>query len=353
MPKELNGVTAGADTSTGTTTETSSFDMGAASDQLGDDLLAGLGISPSEQERHAPDPKPVPVPSTEAAAETDTPDTNTDATPSETEATPPAGDTPPDSTAAPQTWRPEAQQAWASLPEVVRQEIVKREQDMFAGLEQYKVAAAEGAKYTEALAPFQTIFQTYGIDPAQQVAGLMNAHLTLTMGTPEQKQALVQQFVNDYGLSNIQLDTPYVDPAVSSLQSELRQVRMQLDAQRSQISRETEAKIQDDVAKFAADAKNVHFNTVYADMAQLLQSGVSTTLQDAYDKAVWANPVTRAAEIKRQQDAERQKQADVAAKARLKTGVTVKSTGSGGTATTGTMDDTMAEVLANIQARTA
>lgn len=344
-------VTAGA-TPTSTATPEPSYDINAMSDSLGSDLLSGLGLTP-RQERT---PKPVPAdPALDKPEETNldggTPAPATPPAGTPDSATPPAGTPAPTAKVVPGTWRPEAQQAWDTLPDVVKDEVLKREQDMFAGLEQYKADAAQGQSFSEALKPFEQIFQTYGIDPAKQVAGLMNAHLTLSMGSPEQKQALINQLVKDYGLYNLQVDSPYVDPTVASLQTEVKNLRMALDAQQSQTSREMESKINAEVAAFAADPKNVHFNAVFQDMAQLLQSGVSKSLQDAYDKAVWANPVTREAVMKAQHEAERQEQARIAEEARKKTGVKVKATGSGGTATIGTMDDTLAETLAAIQSR--
>jgi len=51
--------------------------------------------------------------------------------------------------------------------------------------------------------------------------------------------------------------------------------------------------IQGQIKTFAADPKNVHFETVKAHMAALLKGGIAKDLQDAYDQAVYANPQTR------------------------------------------------------------
>ena len=45
---------------------------------------------------------------------------------------------------APKTWRPEAAAKFATLPPEVQQEVLKREEDIFKGLEGYKADASIG-----------------------------------------------------------------------------------------------------------------------------------------------------------------------------------------------------------------
>ena len=47
---------------------------------------------------------------------------------------------------------------------------------------------------------------------------------------------------------------------------------------------------------FAADPAHPYFDDVANDITALLRGGGAKDLADAYDKAVWANPVTRAKE---------------------------------------------------------
>ena len=65
------------------------------------------------------------------------------------------GDPPaPDSVAPPKTWRSEAAGMWAQLPPAVQQEVLKREADIFQGIEQYRDLAQTGRAFQQTLAPF-------------------------------------------------------------------------------------------------------------------------------------------------------------------------------------------------------
>ena len=93
---------------------------------------------------------------------------------------------------APKTWRPEAAAKFATLPPEVQQEVLKREEDIFKGLESYKADASIGKALKGVVQPYLQVFQSQGIDPIQQVSGLMRAHVALATGTPEQKQQFFQ-----------------------------------------------------------------------------------------------------------------------------------------------------------------
>lgn len=90
----------------------------------------------------------------------------------------------------PKTWRPEAAAKFATLPPEVQQEILKREEDIFKGLESYKADASIGKALKGVVQPYMHIFQAQGVDPIQQVSGLMRAHVALATGTPRAKTAI-------------------------------------------------------------------------------------------------------------------------------------------------------------------
>ena len=264
----------------------------------------------------------------------------------------------------PKTWRKEAVAHWQTLPEVARAEILKREDDIFKGLEQYRELAGVGRNFQQALSPFQDTLRQYNVDPVQQVAGLMQAHITLATGTAEQKHALFSRLAADYGVNLAQLaaaadpsNAPFVDPAVQALQSNLQSLQSRLDA----AERDRQLTLQRDYEKqieaFSADPANAHFQEVVNDMAVLLEKGVVKTLSEAYEKAVWANPVTRQKELDRQSAAAAEKAkadaAERAAKARRQTAGVVRVSARGGSAAAplGSIDDTLAETLRAIQSR--
>ncbi len=267
-------------------------------------------------------------------------------------ATPPAASTP----QPPKTWRPEAAAKFATLPPEVQQEILKREEDIFKGLESYKADASIGKAFKEVVQPYMHIFQSQGIDPMQQVSGLMRAHVALATGTPEQKQQFFQYLAKEYGV-DLGAEAPYIDPQVASLQKQLSDLQSRLNGREQREANEVRSKLQAEIDAFASDPAHPYFDEVANDIAGLLRSGAAKDLKDAYDKAIWANPITRAKEQARlTAEAEAKAKAEAAERAkqaRKATGANVKSSAkaASGTAPLGSIDDTLNAALAAIKSR--
>lgn len=327
------------------------FDMGAAVDSLSGELGFDPETPQDQDDLHV------------EIGETDLQKAeNADLTPpADNQDTPPA-DAPPTPSAIepPKTWRKEALEQWNALPEVVKAEVLKREEDIFRGLETYRADATFGKSLKSVLDPYLPILQQYNIDPAAQVANLMQAHHTLALGAPEQKVAFMRQLAQEYGIDLGELSgagAPFVDPAVDALQKELQAVKSTLSARERVEAQQRMQSIQTEIEQFASDPANEHFDTVANDIAALLKAGTAKDLKDAYEKAVWANPVTRAKLVAKQQaEAAAQAKAEAAkraaaAKSASSVVVRAKPSSASGTAPIGSMDDTMQETLAAIQAR--
>lgn len=324
------------------------FDMDAASASLGEDLF---GASPDAAD-HADDDGidlQVDLPADggdDAAAAAD---------PATADPAAPAAPASP-ALEVPKTWRSEAAAKWATIDPQVQAEILKREEDIFKGLEGYKADAGLGRQFQQVVAPYQQIFQQSGINPMQQVSELMRAHVALATGTPEQKQQFFQRLAQDYG---VQLggDAPYVDPQVAGLQKQLSDLQSRLMGRERQEATTMQENLQREIDTFAADPKHPHFDEVASDIAGLIRSGAAKDLADAYEKAVWANPVTRAKEQARltaESDAKRA--ADAAAKAeaaKKAVGANVKSKAKAASAAAprGSIDDTLSAALTAIRSR--
>lgn len=257
---------------------------------------------------------------------------------------------------APKTWRPEAAAKFASLPPEVQQEVLKREEDIFRGLEAYKADASIGKALKGIVQPYMQVFQAQGIDPLQQVSGLMRAHVALSTGTPEQKQQFFQHLAKEYGVE-LGMEAPYIDPQVAGLQKQLAELQSRLNGREQQEIAEARSKLQAEIDAFASDPAHQYFDEVANDIAGLLRSGAAKSLQEAYEKAVWANPITRAKEQARlTAEAEAKAKAEAAEKAkqaRKAIGANVKSSAkaASGTAPLGSIDDTLSAALAAIKSR--
>ena len=256
----------------------------------------------------------------------------------------------------PKTWRADAAAKWAAIDPLVQAEILKREEDIFKGLESYKADAGMGRQLQQVIAPYQQIFQQSGIDPMQQVSELMRAHVALATGTPEQKQMFFQRLAQDYGV-NLGGETPYVDPQVAGLQKQLSDLQSRLMGRERQEQSTMQANLQREIDTFASDPKHPHFDEVASDIAGLLRSGAAKDLADAYEKAIWANPVTRAKEQARltaESNAKAAQEAAARAEAAKKAaGANVKSKAKAASAAAprGSIDDTLSAALTEIRSR--
>ena len=277
-------------------------------------------------------------------------------------ATPAAAPSAPDPLATPPgTWRKEAAAVWAKLDPVARQEVLKREQDIFQGLEGYKADAQMGRSLQQVLQPYQHIFQQLGINPVQQLAGLLNTHHALATGDPATKAQLMQRIIKDYGIDPNALrpaeDAPYVAPEVQNLQNLVQRLQSRLDGQDQQRFTAAQASAAKDVETFAANPANKYFDEVANDIAHLLSTKSAGSLQEAYEKAVWLNPVVRTKHLadldkanKAAAETERLNRLK-ASKAAMSANVRASSKPGSGTAPLGTMDDTLKQTLADIQSR--
>lgn len=332
------------------------FDMESAVNELGVEL--GFDVAePAEKE--APPLPPAEVPAAPSNEGTESPATPASSSAPEAPATVPA----PAPISAPNTWRAEAAAEFSKLPPIVQQEVLKREEDIFKGIEGYKAEAAFGRGLKTVLDPYLPTLAQYGISPETQVKSMMEANYVLAFGAPQEKAALVRQIINDYKISPEDLgfigndSLQALPPEVIDLQRQVQTLNSQLTATQRQREEEKKSEITRHVQTFASDPKNVYFEELSNDIAHLLRTGAEKTIEAAYEKAMWMNPVVRAKELSRQQaeqaEAARKAAEAKAAEAKKAVAANVRPKAKSGSATAplGSMDDTLSQALAAIRDR--
>lgn len=320
------------------------LDLDGAIDSIGTEIVS-RPEEPGEAELEATPAAPAepaePAPVTEAPETPETP-----ATP----ATEPVVPSVP-ATKAPPTWRPEASAEWAKIPETVQQEILKREADMFSGLEQYKTQAQAASGVMSAIQPFMPILQQHNIQPEVMVKNLLSAQYTLATGSPQQKTAMLQRLAKDYGVE-WGADAQMLDPQVS--EHDQRLARLEQNWMQDVQSR-TMQEVQTFASELGQDGKPLrpYFDDVANDIVGLIKSGQAADLSDAYEKAVWLNPGTRAKEVERLKAATQRQAQEAAEAARKAEAANVRTSAKAVTAGSpvGSMDDTLMETLKDIKSR--
>jgi len=249
---------------------------------------------------------------------------------------------------APSSWKPAAQEAYLKAergepltPEEVRiltNEANRRESDFHRGVEEFKTHAQKARAYEAAIAPYQQTLQSMGVDAPTAISALLKADHTLRYSDPATKAQYFQQLAQQYGidLQAVQ-NAPQVDPQTQYLMNQLNELRQTQQQWHNSIQQQEQTRANQELEQFN-NAGNAHFEAVRGDMADLLETGKATSLQDAYEKAVWMNPDIRQSLIE-QQRLDAQKKATAEAQAiRAKTAaVSVKgsSPSAGGVQTNG------------------
>lgn len=363
---------AAAVTTTAPEGETPALDVAAAVESISQDL--DIGVPEGEQEEAAatttteaqPSTKPGEKPPVEgqppatAAAKTGEEEEEEVDDPSK----PPESPYHQDPAQPPKSWRAEAAAAWANIPPVIQAEIHRREADMYRGLEHYKVGHSVGNAFKRAVEPFMPTLQRHGLDPFQHTATLMQYHAQLALGTPEQKLQMFRQLAADYQipLDQVLAEAPALDPQVAALTEELSGIKSAHEQLAQRMLEEKRGQLTSEVSAFAADTeRHPYFNEVADEIVRLFQVGAVRTLKEAYEKAVWTNPVVRQREIARIQAASSAKSAtDAAAKVQAAASATAanlkskpKPASSALTGTLGSIDDTLNETMADIKKRDA
>lgn len=321
--------TIGSDTAT---EAQGSFDMDSASDAIGANLFP-------EQDTHTEEPGDISEPEPMVA-----------------DATTPAP-VPVEPVAAPKSWPKEMHEHWGTVPKPVQDYWQTREKQMLDGLEQYKQSAQYGKALSDVLAPYQPILQSKGLDAPRAVADLMQAYVAMTQGTPEQRATAYAQIGKNLGITLPAPGTeaPQADPQLRALQEQFQQMQSVLTSQQQATYQAAQSKALQEVEAFAADATHPHFEVLQDDILGFLKLG--DTLQSAYEKAVWANPVTRTKELaKTQIEVETKLKENARLQALPKK--QAKSVNIGGrdtqkapTEPLGSMEDTIKSTLANIRSR--
>lgn len=253
--------------------------------------------------------------------------------------------------AAPNTWKREAASTWAALPPEARREIQRREGDFHKGIEQYKEAAKFSQDFGRAIQPFEATLRTAGVQPIQAVEALLASDHVLRYGTPAQKAAKFAAMASHYGIDTGTMASPEnqtpVDPNFSNLNQRVDQLTSYLQQQNVSHQKAEEHALNSEIARFSSDPANAHFESVKGHMAALLQAGLAEDLKSAYEQAVYANPQTRTAVQRQQEQVDREEKARKVAIAKQASSVNVRTRTAvqAGIPENQTMEETMRGVL--------
>ena len=215
---------------------------------------------------------------------------------------------------APKTWRKEAKAEYDKLPDTIKKEIHRREEDIHRGIAQYK---NEANSWKEVVAPFVENIRASGVDERHAVKHLLSVENSLRNGDPHTKAAVLANLIKGYSIDMDLLVNPNkIDPSrIQNFQryENERMHRLNAQQQLDQINlRETDKAVNDfsKDKEFIKDAEPVMIRIIQGMSAQE-RAGKSHAqiLDEAYQAAIWQVPAIRQTLLDRQAEQSR-KQAE-------------------------------------------
>jgi hypothetical protein len=242
----------------------------------------------------------------------------------------------------PASWKKDYHDVWQTADDRMKEYAWQREEQMKAGVQPLMEKARIADQFNEVLNPYMETIRGLGMDAPKAVKALMEADHALRYSDPQQKQQLFMRLAQQYGVNlgdMSQLPQQMVDPNISALQQELNRVRGEVLSWKEQQEQVQNQSLLSEIDSFAMRAE--HFEEARPTMISLLQSGVATTLEDAYEKALRLDDnLYQQVQQSRQAQVETQQKvvANQAAKKARAAAVSVRSAAPGATTATKAQD---------------
>lgn len=230
-----------------------------------------------------------------------------------------AATTAPATRAAPKSWAKEQHEHWAKLDPKVQDYIEQRERQAEEGITRY---SRELRTLNEAIAPYQDVLKSAGVDAPTAIKALMEAHKQMSVADEGQRAAYFAKMAKHYGIDVTRLgqaaqiaDEP---AAVKELRERTERIEREHRLRTESEHKAVRERVASEVSAFAdakdekGNLKHPYFDDCAEDIAVLVNAG--HTLDQAYERAVYANPVTRAKELQRLQS-----ESEAALRAKAKT----------------------------------
>lgn len=196
---------------------------------------------------------------------------------------------------------------WKNLPPDVQRELNRREEDFRKAFANRDDEVVLGRRFTEIVGPYMAQMRAEGAEPLKAVAELLNTAYVLRTASPQQKGQLLWRTAQQFGadMRQIPQGQQAFDPNLHAVNQQLAALQAEIKKQDTLRQQQEQAGIDGLIQSFSADtAAHPYFEAVKGEMAALLQGGGAKDLQEAYDKAVWANPDIRSSLLAEQKTAE-------------------------------------------------
>jgi hypothetical protein len=228
---------------------------------------------------------------------------------------------------APISWTAEQKAKFASLPPDTQAYIAQRDKESHEAITRAGQQIKAFEPIGKVIEQYGHVFQKNGLQPHDGIARMMAVNEMLE----QNPRAAIAEIAKAYGVNlQGQTDEQNATPEsqrIAELEARLARQESHLTAQERQREAAESNTLAREIADFAKDKP--HFETVRKVMAGLMSSGAAETMQDAYDRAVYADPTIRqsllAEEQGKAEEARKAAEAERVKAAKKAAGVNVKS----------------------------
>jgi hypothetical protein len=265
---------------------------------------------------------------------------------------------------APASWRAASKDKWAKIDPDIREEILKREEDMNRGVQSLKEKSEYGSRLTNAASPYMAMIQSKGATLESFIVGQGNTMYGLQYGTPDQKVSILRNMAGMAGIDLANIQPPSeIERQLSPYMQKIQHLEQQINQQNQAATSQQDMSINQALTAFETEIDekgglthpyfaNVQ-NEMIAHIPLIRQNNPhfshAEVLQQAYDNSIWANPDTRK-QIQIQQDRmaeqERKRKAkEIAAKAKKANKVNLPKKGQQASSQAEDLDGSIDEIM--------
>jgi hypothetical protein len=224
---------------------------------------------------------------------------------------------------APQSLRAEFKEKFSQLPPEWQAEITRREADTAKALASQDEERLLGKKVNEMAMPYLPTIRAEGATVEKAFSDYLQTAHVLRSGTDIQKAQAVASVINSFKVNpqalfsvlqgaNVvpgQQPPSAYDPRLDTLQQRLNQIEQDRQAEIQQRQLQEQHSLQSQIEAFSSKPGHEHFDRVRTHMGILLENGIASDMDDAYNRAVYADPDIRSTLLATAQPGQRQSEA--------------------------------------------
>ena len=228
----------------------------------------------------------------------------------------------PNQDVAPDTFSAAGKLAYKDASPDLKKEIWKREQDMRAGLQQYRESHQVVSTLLQSCSPYIPAIQASGSNLSQAIPYALQKVYEINTNPAASILQIAAQANIDLSQLVQQGGQQQANPELMQLRQQLAEMQQQLHGNQQSVQQEQERQGQQLIEQFRSDPKNLYFSNVEPQVLGLLRSGLvqgATPLErlnNAYAQACRLNDeVSAAINAQQQREAEQKRFAEAKAKA--------------------------------------